>query len=165
MPADPKASRPHMPGYGIADAGGGKGLLPWNWASERLVKAHNYFVSTTRPDGVPHTMPVWGVWLDQSFYFSTSRQSRKARNLAANPKCVVCPERGDEAVILEGVVEEVTDPALFLRFTEAYYAKYQWKVEPSQDPVYAVRPQVAFGFIETGGQFTATATRWIFESG
>lgn len=143
MPLDPQASRPHMPGYGIADAGGGKGLLPWSWASERLEKAHNYFVSTTRPDGGPHTMPVWGVWLDQAFYFSTGRQSRKARNLVANPSCVVCPERGDEAVIVEGVAEEVTDPAVFRRFAEAYYKKYQWKVEPSQDPVYAVRPQMS----------------------
>ena len=109
-------------------------------------------------------MPVWGVWLDGAFYFSTGRQSRKARNLAANPRCVVCPERGDEAVIVEGVAEEVSDPAAFQRFAEAYYAKYQWKVEPSQDPVYAVRPRVAFRFIETGGQFTGTATRWRFES-
>ncbi len=37
--ADPRASRPYMPGYGILDAASGKGLLPWSWASERLAKA------------------------------------------------------------------------------------------------------------------------------
>ena len=35
----PKASRPQMPGYGIADAGKGSGLLPWRWARERLNRA------------------------------------------------------------------------------------------------------------------------------
>ena len=54
----PKASRPHMPGYGILDANSGKGLLPWSWATERLAKARNYWVATTRPDGNPHAMPV-----------------------------------------------------------------------------------------------------------
>jgi len=28
---EPKASRPHMPGYGILDANSGNGLLPWSW--------------------------------------------------------------------------------------------------------------------------------------
>ncbi len=37
--ADPRASRPYMPGYGILDAASGKGLLPWSWASERLTRA------------------------------------------------------------------------------------------------------------------------------
>jgi hypothetical protein len=27
---EPRASRPHMPGYGIMPAGEGKGLLPWS---------------------------------------------------------------------------------------------------------------------------------------
>lgn len=84
-PKQPRASRPHMPGYGILAADQGSGLLPWSWASERLAEAHNYFVATTRPDGRPHVMPVWGLWLDDTFYFSTGRESRKARNLEGNP--------------------------------------------------------------------------------
>ena len=81
----PNASRPHMPGYGLPK--GTKGLLPWGWAEQRLKKSHNYWITTVRPDGSPHTMIVWGLWLDGRFYFSTGRQSRKARNLAANPAC------------------------------------------------------------------------------
>ena len=85
-----------MPGYGILDANGGRGLLPWAWAVERLTRARNYWIATTCPDGLPHCVPVWGVWLDDdnAFYFSSGTQSRKARNLAANPNCVVCPEDG-----------------------------------------------------------------------
>lgn len=47
---EPKAGRPHMPGYGILDADKGRGLLPWSWATERLAKAHTYWVATTRVD-------------------------------------------------------------------------------------------------------------------
>jgi nitroimidazol reductase NimA-like FMN-containing flavoprotein (pyridoxamine 5'-phosphate oxidase superfamily) len=160
---EPKASRPYMPGYGILDAESGKGLLPWSWAVERLSKAHNYFIATTRKDGRPHVMPVWGVWLDEAFYFSTGKQSRKARNLADNPQCVICPENAEESVILEGIGEEISDAALYEKFAGAYEAKYHWNMEGFAEPLYAVRPTVVFAFIETGDQFSSTATRWTFD--
>ena len=161
----PKASRPHMLGYGILDADSGRGLLPWSWAAERMAKSHNYWVATTRPDGRPHVMPVWGVWLDEGFYFSTGKNTRKAQNLAANPRCVVCGERADEAIIVEGVVEPVDDPAVYARFAEAYKAKYDWPVEQATAPAYAVRPSVAFAFIENAEDFAGSATRWRFSDG
>jgi hypothetical protein len=34
--AEPRATRPYMPGYGLLDATQGTGLLPWSWAVERL---------------------------------------------------------------------------------------------------------------------------------
>ena len=30
----PRASRPHMPGYGLPE--GTEGLMPWQWAEQRL---------------------------------------------------------------------------------------------------------------------------------
>ncbi|HMK28063.1 MAG TPA: pyridoxamine 5'-phosphate oxidase family protein [Terriglobales bacterium] len=154
----PTITRPHAPGYGIVGPEQGK-LLPWNWAAERLSNARNYFISTVRPDGWPHVMIVWGLWMDNAFYFSTGRKSRKGRNLAGNPRCVVCPEDAREGVILEGTAEEVTDPEARTEFTEAYYAKYQWDI-PKNEPVFAVRPRVVFGLIEK--EFTTSATRWTF---
>lgn len=163
QPTDPKASRPYMPGYGILDANAGRGLLPWSWASERLSNSHNYWVATTRPDGSPHVMLVWGLWLDGTFYFGTGRHSRKARNLAANPRCVVCTERAEEAVILEGVAEEVTDPSLRRQFVEVYEAKYNWDLSAyDKEPVYAIRPHAAFALIEK--EFIGSATRWLFDA-
>jgi nitroimidazol reductase NimA-like FMN-containing flavoprotein (pyridoxamine 5'-phosphate oxidase superfamily) len=166
--AKPKASRPYMPGYGISDANSGKGLLDWNWATERLVKAHNYWLATTRPDGRPHCMPVWGIWLEDAFYFSTGRQSRKARNLAVNPNCVISTEVADgakvnDAIIVEGTVKEITDQALRLKFADLYSAKYRWDMEGFAEPVYLVQPAVAFAFIEGADEFTGTATRWAFD--
>ena len=160
---EPRAARPHMPGYGIEPAEGRKGLLPWSWAEARLAAAHNYWVATARPDGRPHVMAVWGVWLDGAFYFSTGRDSRKARNLAADPRCVVCTERADEAVVVEGEAAEATDPDELRRFVEVYRQKYDWEMDPAAGPYFVVRPVVVFGFIEHGDEFTRTATRWTFE--
>src|ERR1700675_3929001 len=121
----PKSSRHYMPGYVILDATSGRGLLPWDWAVERLTKSRNYWVATTCPDGRPHCVPVWGIWLDGAFYFSTGAKSRKARDLAANPNCVVCPEDGIHAVSLAGVAEKIADVETVRNFVAAYNPKYQ----------------------------------------
>jgi pyridoxine/pyridoxamine 5'-phosphate oxidase len=161
MPPTPRASRPNMPGYGIAAASEGDGLLPWSWAAERLARARNYFLATARPEeGGPHVMVVWGLWLDDAFQFSTSKTSRKGKNLAANPRCVVCPEDAEEAVIVEGVAGPLEDRAALERFAAEYKAKYDWDVSGMSEPVYVVRPTVVFGQIEK--TFTKSATRWVF---
>ena len=118
----PKASRPDMPGYGIARSN--VGLLDWEWAETRLTAAHNYWISTVRPDGSPHVAAVWGVWLEDAFAFATGGKSRKMRNLRENPRCVVTTERADEAVIVEGTAREVIDPGHIGRILDAYIAKY-----------------------------------------
>jgi len=104
---EPTASRPHMPGYGIVGPLEGKGLLSWEWAEERLVSSHDYWLATTRPAGSPHVMPVWGVWAQGAAWFSSSRESRKARNIAADPRVVLTTDNPRQPVVVEGVVEPV----------------------------------------------------------
>ena len=162
QPTEPMASRPDIPGYGIMDSNAGKGLLPWSWATERLIRAHTYFVATTRPDGRPHMMPVWGIWLEGVFYFSSGRTSRKVRNLSVNPSCVISIEENGESVIVEGLAEETADKAVLQQCYEIYSAKYHWEMETNEEPFFRVRPAVVFGFIENDSLFTSTATRWIF---
>jgi nitroimidazol reductase NimA-like FMN-containing flavoprotein (pyridoxamine 5'-phosphate oxidase superfamily) len=152
-----------MPGYGIAPADAGQGLLPWGWATERLAQARNYWVATTRPDGRPHAMPVWGVWLDDVFYFSTGVASRKARNLAAQPACVVGVEAGPDSLIVEGTATLVTDAAVRTRVLIAYGEKYAWDTSSFAEPLYAVAPAVVFGFPTDGEGFTSRSTRWTFD--
>ena len=167
----PHADRPHMPGYDLpAPADGAKpepSLLPWAWALERLVQARNYWVATTHPDGRPHAMPVWGIWLDQTLVFSTSDTSRKAKNLARDARCTITTEMADEAVIVEGLASALALPAdedLLRRWVVAYRAKYDWEMDPAQPGIFQVTPKVAFGFIERADQFATTATRWRFEA-
>jgi len=155
----PRASRPYMPGYGLPS--GEKGLLPWRWAERRLLDSHNYWLVTTRPEGAPHAMLVWGIWFENKFYFSTGRKSRKARNLFANPHCVVGTERSREAVIVEGLAREVKDVALIRRLGSPYQKKYPpWKLEPKLGPIFEVHPRLVFGLDEK--RTLHSATRWKF---
>ena len=167
----PKPSRPDMPGYGIVDAKSGRGLLPWRWASDRVFQGRTYWVATSRPDARPHVMPVWGVWFDDTFFFSTGNQSQKARNLALNPRCSIAVEidfprrskrkdRIKDAVIIEGLAELTRDPRLRKKFCQAYQQKYAWDMENFSEPIYRVKPSKVFGF--TDG-FNQTATRWKFD--
>src|SRR5256714_15518548 len=107
--AEPRADRPNMPAYGIAAADEGEGLLAWSWAEERLREARTYWVATVRANGAPHVAPVWALWFDDGVVFSTSPESRKAANLARDPRCVVSGERGGDAVIVGGAVEAFDD--------------------------------------------------------
>jgi hypothetical protein len=153
-----------MPGYGIAGESEGDGLLPWSWAVERLAAARNYFFATVTVSGSaprPHLMVVWGLWLDDTFQFSTGRESRKGKNLALNPKCAVSIEGGEEAVIVEGVAANLADSASLERFAKEYKAKYGWDMAGHAEPIYVVRPVLVFGQIEK--TFTKSATRWTFE--
>lgn len=162
--AEPKASRPHMPkGYGVPSAK--KGMLPWSHAEERLEKAKNYWISTTRPDGRPHAVPLWGAWVDGAFYFEGGPDTRRGRNLAANPAVVVHTESGDDVVIVEGVAEEVPNPdrSFAVRLADAFAAKYAgYRPDPDSwqgGGLYMVRPRLALAWSE----FPKNATRWQFD--
>ena len=124
--------------------------------------AHMYWIATSRPDSRPHVMPVWGVWLDDVFYFSSGRQSRKVRNLAKNAHCVVSVEDGTDCVVVEGEAEEVSSGPLHAAISDAYLAKYQSDLSELGEPIYAVHPTVAFGLQES--DFVGSATRWKFSA-
>ncbi len=161
-PIQPKASRPHMPGYGILDAASGQGLLPWSWATERLSQARTYWLSTTRPDERPHAMPIWGVWMNGAFCFTTGERSRKARNLAARPYGVVGITSGDTTVVLEGQVWLIDDTRARQAFAARYSPKYQWDMEGFTDALRVLWPAVAYGFSAATDEFAGSATRWTF---
>jgi PPOX class probable F420-dependent enzyme len=162
----PKVSRPYMPGYGISPAAEGSGLLPWSWAAERLTRSRNYWLASVSPGGRPHVMPVWGMWDDAVLWLSSSAGSRKARNLAADPRCTVATEDAADPVVIEGTAQIVTDPPLLQRVTDLMNAKYGtgYKVDfldPSQNATVRIRPRRVFGL--RGSDFTGSPTRWIFE--
>jgi len=158
----PKASR--LAGvFGEGTSGTGE-RLPSSRVCEWLTAARNYWVATSGPDGRPQVSPVWGLWLDDTFYFATHPRAWKARNLALRPEIAVHLESGQEVAILQGIAVEVTDASLLARLADAWQAKYGWRPETSQPLVhYAVRPHVALSWLE-GDPFLETATRWQFDS-
>ena len=161
----PRASRPGPAGYFLpADQGGG--LLDWGETVARLSSARNYWVASCGPDGRPHSMPVWGIWLDDRFVFSTSPASRKARNLAANPHAVLHLESGAQVIVLECRAAQVGDAADLAAFLRTYNAKYDWNFtvrDVENGGVYELRPLKAFAWMgDQGEAFSGTATRWLF---
>jgi nitroimidazol reductase NimA-like FMN-containing flavoprotein (pyridoxamine 5'-phosphate oxidase superfamily) len=138
-------------------------FLPFTHAEERLAKSRNYWICTTRPDGRPHSIPVWGFWLDGGLYFGTARSTRKARNLAHNPAISVHLESGDDVVILEGSAAEVdlTDKGTLQKLDAASRVKYKMPLMVMPESVvYCVRPRAVLAWTES--DFPNNATRWQF---
>jgi hypothetical protein len=165
--AKPKSSRIHAPGYGFPTSA--KGLLSWRWAEQRLKKSHNYWIITIKPGppAQPHAMVIWGLWQDGQFLFITGAESRKTKNLAANSHCIVSTEDASEAVVVEGVAKLV-DVETRRKLIPIYEKKYKYSLASMRDdilsmkePVYAVRPSVAFALPEKS--FQTKSTRWKFQ--
>ena len=160
-----------MSDYGVpADP---DGALPWSWAAERLAANRNYWVVTVSADRRPASMPVWGVWLDDTerFWFSTSPNSRKARNIAVNPHVAVLIDDTVECVSLEGrarLADLERDASAVDAVVAAFLAKYYEDPGTHEEAaafirghaMYEVAPERAFGIIERAEEFASKATRW-----
>lgn len=150
-----------MPGYGIAAADEGSGLLAWSWAVERLVRSHDYWFATVRPDGRPHVMPVWGVFLDDELWLSTGPASRKARNLGHNDAVVVTTDEAVAPVVVEGRARPVVVRPAVERFAAAMDEKYETTSGVAfyaEQATFAVTIDRAFGLDDD--DFTGSPTRW-----
>lgn len=162
MTQKPRTQRPAMPGGYLSAK-----LLAWPWAEARLVESRNYWIASVTDKGAPHARPVWGVWLDGRFYFSSG--SRIRTNLERASAVSVNLESGDECVILEGTATLVLDIATAERIAAAYNEKYDWDLEAKPGEFFEVRPRVAFGWLcdgsglDGGALFSQTATRWVFD--
>ncbi|HTW57878.1 MAG TPA: pyridoxamine 5'-phosphate oxidase family protein [Terriglobales bacterium] len=143
----------------------GERPLPFSHADQRLAASRNYWICTARPDGRPHSIPVWGFWLDGALYFGTARTSRKARNLAHNPAVSIHLESGDDTVILEGTATEIdlTDKPTFKKLDAASRAKYKMPLMVTPEIVmYSIRPRTVLAWTEK--DFPNNATRWKFDN-
>ena len=122
-------------------------------------------MATSSADGVAHTRPLWGLWVDDTLQFSVGGPRMHA-NLTARPDDVTIHlESGDRVVILEGSVAVVEASA---EFVEAYNAKYEWEWFTVDDVgrICVFRPRVAYGWMsdpdDHGETFKSSGTRWAF---
>ncbi len=152
----PQPTQPY-PLDGYWSSQNAKKLLTWDFVSERMSTAPNYWIATINPDGSPHVVPVWGVWFDNTLYFGGSPDTRWARNLVAKPQVVVHLDDSAEAVMLEGTVTRLTDPQsdLIQRADDHYEIKYKMRHGPPMFQLH-LRKVIAWKTMDT-------ATRWLFD--
>jgi PPOX class probable F420-dependent enzyme len=101
-----------------------RGFIPWSKIDHFLRAFRSIWISTTRPNGRPHSVPVWYVWDGHNIYFISARSLQKSKNLAHQPWVVVHAGDGDDVIILEGRAEIVTDHAERENVDVAYRTKY-----------------------------------------
>jgi hypothetical protein len=77
-------------------------------------------------------------------------------SLAKNPNCVVGTPNAAEAVMLEGVAELTTDPAIAKKLEPTSLSKYGMSGGDGSEPLYRVRPTRVFGLREKSFQETVT---------
>jgi hypothetical protein len=130
---DPAVSRPVLPeGYGLPETT--DGLLAWEDVEQRLVASRHYWLASVRPDGTPHSVPRWGVWVGGRFYYDGAPTTRHVRNVEANPACTLTLESGTEVVIVEGESRATNaDPADLGARLSAAFAKYHPDYAPAAD--------------------------------
>ncbi len=94
-----------------------------------LAERHLATLTTTRPDGTPHVVPVgFGFDVDAGLArIITFAPSRKAANLRAAPgsRAVVCQVDGGRWLTLEGPAVVTDDPARVAAAVDAYAARYR----------------------------------------
>jgi len=106
---------------------------PWAETQSRWSEAGTTFLATVRPDGRPHMVPVGAVNLgDDAFYFTSGQGTRKDRNLAKNPACVLSASREGYDLVIEGTVAQVAEAALLQRLA-ARYNEVGWPVKVQGD--------------------------------
>ncbi|MGZ7087670.1 MAG: pyridoxamine 5'-phosphate oxidase family protein [Ilumatobacteraceae bacterium] len=164
----PIGERPAMSAYGT-DTPDWE-ALPWQWAAERLIPNHNYWVVTVSSKGLPHALPVWGVWSDDDlrFMFSCAPMALKARNLAANPHVVFTVDSTVECISVQGTAVLLSEPARIDTWVDRYVQKYGPESPEGlgdfvrQHAVFEVAPTTAIAVIEREVEFATRATRWRF---
>jgi PPOX class probable F420-dependent enzyme len=92
----------------------------------RLQTEQNLWLATVRPDGSPHLVPIWFVWVAGKIYLCTGTDSVKVRNSKQNPRVSIALEDGSQPIVIEGLARpiEQADSAVLAEFQR----KYDWDI-------------------------------------
>jgi PPOX class probable F420-dependent enzyme len=102
-------------------------------ATAFLAERHLATLTTVRPDGTPHVVPVGFTWDSEELVARviTSRTSRKARNAAAGCSAVLCQFEGRHWLALEGTARVVEEAAAVRDAEHRYAVRYR---QPRPNP-------------------------------
>jgi general stress protein 26 len=111
----------------------GAAARSWAEVAGVLSQTEMFWLSTVRRDGRPHVTPLPAIWLDGALYFCAGSHEQKAKNLRANPGCVLAAGanqfRAGLDVVVEGTAVPVTDPARLHRLAALWKSKLDWDFE------------------------------------
>ena len=160
----PKITRPIFP-KGYVDKP--VSFLTWDWVAAQLTESKHYWLCSVRPDGRPHVVPRWGVFVDNKFYYDGSPETRHARNLLGNPHITLNLESGSQAIFMEGTSKPAGKPASKLgkKLSEAYkkYKEFGYSPGPNswdRGGLYVFTPRQCIAW----SNFTQDPTKFIFET-
>jgi len=137
-------------------------------------QGRSYWLSTTNPDGSPHTTGIGAIWIDGKFYFVSGDGTRKSKNLARNPHVVISVGLPNLDLTVDGVATKVTDEAKLQHIAEAYATNgwaptvrdgaffHDYSAPSAGPPPWQVYEVTATKAIGLGGDEVAGATRWRF---
>ena len=167
------------------------GTTPWDVARERLANPEHQWtnwLATMRPDDRPHVMPVIAVWVDDAFHFIAGEGTQKARNLAADDRCVIAIASRtlpSMDIVVEGRAQPLSDENEVLRMADVFRSN-NWPLDvrgtevfgpnaPTAGPppyrIFRMVPTKAFGLPGTYGmdkfdpEDLPKPTRWDFAEG
>ena len=81
---------------------------------QRLREDLIVWFTTVRPDGRPHTVPVWFLWDGETFLIFSQPGNLKIRNLQRNPHITLALDgtyQGGDVVTVEGEAELLNEPS------------------------------------------------------
>jgi hypothetical protein len=122
------------------------GTTSWEVARNRLANPEEQrtsWLATTRPDGRPHLMPVIAFWIDGALHIVAGEGTRKARNLAANGRCVIATSSTTLPsldIVVEGRADPLTEEDAVRHITEILSAS-GWPLEAEGTRSTARTPQ------------------------
>jgi len=99
-------------------------LLDWSRIESRLGEnltqapntggpdRHTCWLATIDADGSPHVTGIGAEWHAGTFWFETGPGTRKAKNVARDPRCTLSLATQQFDLVVEGEAHRVTDPAM-----------------------------------------------------
>jgi PPOX class probable F420-dependent enzyme len=82
---------------------------------DRLLRSEPIvWMSTVRPDGVPHLIPIWFSWDGEAILVASKPAAQKVRNIRANPVVMLAlgkPHEDFDVGLLEGRAELLDVPS------------------------------------------------------
>jgi PPOX class probable F420-dependent enzyme len=118
-------------------------------ALEFLRERHLATLTTLRPDGSPHVVPVGFTWDDDAGLARviTGGGSRKARNLDRGGRAAVCQVDGWRWLSLEGPARVVRDPQAVADAERRYAERYRVPRENPTRVVLEIAVERALGLL------------------